>query len=224
MSSGRDGISLPVGKSGRITGGLVNAGHATGISFCWRHGSWPHEHTVEPTSQLSVSRMGICDRGLEKQLRSSAEMELGFGEQGLEDGGGDKTRRFGLRMGLWTKAGLDVRVRDGSEGAFGIRDGDEVGIGVWVEVETRLQQGGAGGCGPEELYSFPADMVSSWEEDRKFILRGWSLVFSILAALMMLSMVDGRLAYLQGSYTGYLGFWTDCREYKCVSLGQVTGQ
>ncbi|XP_023100692.1 uncharacterized protein LOC102899222 isoform X4 [Felis catus] len=67
-----------------------------------------------------------------------------------------------------------------------------------------------------------ADMVSSWEEDRKFILRGWSLVFSILAALMMLSMVDGRLAYLQGSYTGYLGFWTDCREYKCVSLGQVT--
>lgn len=202
----------------------MNAGHATGISFCWRHGSWPHEHTVEPTSQLSVSRMGICDRGLEKQLRSSAEMELGFGEQGLEDGGGDKTRRFGLRMGLWAKAGLDVRVRDGSEGAFGIRDGDEVGIGVWVEVETRLQQGGAGGCGPEELYSFPADMVSSWEEDRKFILRGWSLVFSILAALMMLSMVDGRLAYLQGSYTGYLGFWTDCREYKCVSLGQVTGQ
>ncbi|XP_047690974.1 uncharacterized protein LOC125152736 isoform X5 [Prionailurus viverrinus] len=67
-----------------------------------------------------------------------------------------------------------------------------------------------------------ADMVSSWEEDRKFILRGWSLVFSILAALMMLSVVDGRLAYLQGSYTGYLGFWTDCRKYKCVSLGQVT--
>ncbi|XP_040314048.1 uncharacterized protein LOC121018969 isoform X2 [Herpailurus yagouaroundi] len=65
-------------------------------------------------------------------------------------------------------------------------------------------------------------MVSSWEEDRKFILRGWSLVFSILAALMMLSVVDGRLAYLQGSYTGYLGFWTDCRKYKCVSLGQVT--
>ncbi|XP_042775769.1 uncharacterized protein LOC122208603 isoform X3 [Panthera leo] len=67
-----------------------------------------------------------------------------------------------------------------------------------------------------------SDMVSSWEEDRKFILRGWSLVFSILATLMMLSVVDGRLAYLQGSYTGYLGFWTDCRKHKCVSLGQVT--
>ena len=179
-----------------------------------------------------MSWMGICDRGLEKQLRSRAEMELGFGEQGPGDGGGDKTGRSGLRMGLWAKAGLDVRVRGGSEGAFGIRDGDEVGIGVWVEVqtwlwlemETRLQQCGAGGCGPEELYSFPADMVSSWEEDRKFILRGWSLVFSILATLMMLSVVDGRLAYLQGSYTGYLGFWTDCRKHKCVSLGQVTGQ
>ncbi|XP_072824731.1 uncharacterized protein [Vicugna pacos] len=66
------------------------------------------------------------------------------------------------------------------------------------------------------------DPVSSWEEDRKFVLRGWCLVFSILATLMVLSVLDGRMAYLQGSYTGYLGFWTDCRKHKCVSLGQVT--
>ncbi|XP_051696736.1 transmembrane protein 202 isoform X2 [Oryctolagus cuniculus] len=66
------------------------------------------------------------------------------------------------------------------------------------------------------------DLVSTWEEDRKFILRGWSLVFSILATLMMLSVVDGRMAYLQGSYTGYVGFWTDCRRHKCAIQGQVT--
>ncbi|XP_029781992.1 uncharacterized protein LOC115280944 [Suricata suricatta] len=66
------------------------------------------------------------------------------------------------------------------------------------------------------------DAVPSWEGDRKFVLRGWSLAFSVLATLMMLGMADGRLAYLQGSYTGYLGIWTDCRKYKCASLGQVT--
>ncbi|XP_032695165.1 uncharacterized protein LOC116856073 [Lontra canadensis] len=66
------------------------------------------------------------------------------------------------------------------------------------------------------------DVISSWDEDRKFILRGWSLVFSVLATLMVLSMVDGRLVYLQGSFTGYLGIWTDCRRYKCANLGQVT--
>lgn len=39
---------------------------------------------------------------------------------------------------------------------------------------------------------------------------------------MMLSVVDGRMAYVQGSYTGYMGIWTDCRKHKCASLGQVT--
>ncbi|XP_032343759.1 uncharacterized protein LOC116666012 isoform X3 [Camelus ferus] len=75
---------------------------------------------------------------------------------------------------------------------------------------------------PDPVRSLTVDPVSSWEEDRKFVLRGWCLVFSILATLMVLSVLDGRMAYLQGSYTGYLGFWTDCRKHKCVSLGQVT--
>ncbi|XP_076987179.1 uncharacterized protein LOC143658779 [Tamandua tetradactyla] len=65
-------------------------------------------------------------------------------------------------------------------------------------------------------------LVSSWEEDRKFILRGWALAFSTASALMMLSVVDGRMAYVRGSYTGYLGFWTDCRRNQCANLGQVT--
>ncbi|XP_073742576.1 uncharacterized protein [Callorhinus ursinus] len=39
---------------------------------------------------------------------------------------------------------------------------------------------------------------------------------------MVLSVADGRLAYLQGFYTGYLGIWIDCRKHKCASLGQVT--
>ncbi|XP_047568294.1 uncharacterized protein LOC125089864 isoform X2 [Lutra lutra] len=73
-----------------------------------------------------------------------------------------------------------------------------------------------------DSHSNLSDVVSSWDEDRKFILRGWSLVFSVLATLMVLSMVDGRLVYLQGSFTGYLGIWTDCRRYKCANLGQVT--
>ncbi|XP_057566707.1 uncharacterized protein LOC130837986 isoform X2 [Hippopotamus amphibius kiboko] len=64
--------------------------------------------------------------------------------------------------------------------------------------------------------------ASSWEEDRKFVLRGWCLVFNILAALMLLSVTDGRMAHLQGFYTGYVGFWTDCRRYKCANLDQVT--
>nr|XP_025705791.1 uncharacterized protein LOC112807245 isoform X2 [Callorhinus ursinus] len=73
-----------------------------------------------------------------------------------------------------------------------------------------------------DSYSTLSDVVSSWDEDRKFILRGWSLVFNVLATLMVLSVADGRLAYLQGFYTGYLGIWIDCRKHKCASLGQVT--
>ncbi|KAF3814898.1 hypothetical protein GH733_017174 [Mirounga leonina] len=92
----------------------------------------------------------------------------------------------------------------------------------WSEMETSMQQWVAGGSWPPELSSFPADVVSSRDGDRKFILRGWSLVFNVLATLMVLSVADGRLAYLQGSYTGYLGIWTDCRKHKCASLGQVT--
>uniref|UniRef100_A0A8C2YMG0 Uncharacterized protein n=1 Tax=Chinchilla lanigera TaxID=34839 RepID=A0A8C2YMG0_CHILA len=65
-------------------------------------------------------------------------------------------------------------------------------------------------------------MVFSWEEDRKMVLRIWSLVFGILATLMLLSTIGGRMAYVQGSYTGYIGFWTDCKRHKCASLGQVT--
>ncbi|XP_036130881.1 uncharacterized protein LOC118638859 [Molossus molossus] len=61
-----------------------------------------------------------------------------------------------------------------------------------------------------------------WEEDRKFILRGWSLVFSILATLMTFSIVDGRMVYLTGSYTGYVGLWTNCRRHQCPSFGEVT--
>ncbi|XP_013364381.1 PREDICTED: uncharacterized protein LOC102012479 isoform X1 [Chinchilla lanigera] len=67
-----------------------------------------------------------------------------------------------------------------------------------------------------------AYMVFSWEEDRKMVLRIWSLVFGILATLMLLSTIGGRMAYVQGSYTGYIGFWTDCKRHKCASLGQVT--
>ncbi|XP_004767233.1 uncharacterized protein LOC131817592 [Mustela lutreola] len=73
-----------------------------------------------------------------------------------------------------------------------------------------------------DSHSNLSDVVSSWDKDRKFILRGWSLVFSVLATLMVLSVADGRLVYLQGSFTGYLGIWTDCRRYKCANLGQVT--
>ncbi|XP_040488916.1 uncharacterized protein LOC121103347 isoform X1 [Ursus maritimus] len=92
---------------------------------------------------------------------------------------------------------------------------------LWSETETRTRQWVAGGSRPPELSSLPADVVSSWVEDRKFILRGWCLIFSVLATLMVLSVVDGRLAYLQGSYTGFLGIWTDCRKHKCANLGQV---
>ncbi|KAM8963571.1 uncharacterized protein AAEQ78_011343 isoform 1-T1 [Lycaon pictus] len=73
-----------------------------------------------------------------------------------------------------------------------------------------------------DSYSTLSSVAYSWEEDPKFILRGWSLVFSILATLLGLSVADGRLAYLQGSYTGYLGIWIDCGRHKCANLGQVT--
>ncbi|KAM4825330.1 uncharacterized protein RHO17_001186 isoform 3-T3 [Thomomys bottae] len=38
----------------------------------------------------------------------------------------------------------------------------------------------------------------------------------------MFSVGDGRMAYLQGSYTGYLGFWTNCKRHKCAIVDQVT--
>ncbi|XP_010638943.1 uncharacterized protein LOC104873799 isoform X6 [Fukomys damarensis] len=65
-------------------------------------------------------------------------------------------------------------------------------------------------------------LVFSWEEDRKIVLRIWSLIFSILATLMLFSMIEGRMAYVQGPYTGYVRFWTDCKRHKCASLGRVT--
>nr|KAF6410658.1 hypothetical protein HJG63_009130 [Rousettus aegyptiacus] len=71
-----------------------------------------------------------------------------------------------------------------------------------------------------ELYSPPEDLNFYWEE-RKFILRAWALVFSALATLMMLSVLDGCMAYMQGPYTGYVGIWDTCRRCKCASLGQV---
>uniref|UniRef100_A0A8C5KMQ8 Uncharacterized protein n=1 Tax=Jaculus jaculus TaxID=51337 RepID=A0A8C5KMQ8_JACJA len=67
-----------------------------------------------------------------------------------------------------------------------------------------------------------SDQLYTWEEDRKLVLRGWSLVFIILATLLLLSVTDGRVAYLQSPYAGYLGFWTNCKRHKCANVGQVT--
>ncbi|XP_015860262.1 uncharacterized protein LOC102923023 isoform X1 [Peromyscus maniculatus bairdii] len=66
------------------------------------------------------------------------------------------------------------------------------------------------------------DLFCSWEEDRKLVLRGWSLVFISLATLLVFSMVDGQMAYVQGPYTGFIGLWIDCRRHKCANAGQVT--
>jgi hypothetical protein len=75
-----------------------------------------------------------------------------------------------------------------------------------------------------ELSPSPADLLSSWEEDRKLVLRGWSLTFIFLATLLVFSVVDGRMAYVHGPYTGFIGLWIDCRRHKCVNVGQFTGQ
>lgn len=73
-----------------------------------------------------------------------------------------------------------------------------------------------------ELSPSPADLLSSWEEDRKLVLRGWSLTFIFLATLLVFSVVDGRMAYVHGPYTGFIGLWIDCRRHKCVNVGQFT--
>ncbi|KAM7059383.1 uncharacterized protein WM277_006062 [Molossus nigricans] len=39
---------------------------------------------------------------------------------------------------------------------------------------------------------------------------------------MTFSIVDGRMVYLTGSYTGYVGLWTNCRRHQCPSFGEVT--
>ncbi|KAB0396555.1 hypothetical protein E2I00_005833, partial [Balaenoptera physalus] len=90
-----------------------------------------------------------------------------------------------------------------------------------------VQHGHVGTGEEDDVYENDAEdeaveQASAWEEDRKFVLRGWCLVFNILATLMLFGMLDGHMAYLQGSYTGYLGFWTNCGKHKCTSLGQVT--
>ena len=46
-----------------------------------------------------------------------------------------------------------------------------------------------------ELSPSPADLLSSWEEDRKLVLPGWSLTFIFLATLLAFSMVDVQMAY-----------------------------
>lgn len=56
------------------------------------------------------------------------------------------------------------------------------------------------------------------------VLRGWSLVFIFLATLLVFSVVDGRMVYVHGPYTGFIGLWIDCRRHKCANVGQVTGQ
>lgn len=138
-------------------------------------------------------------------------------------------------MGQETEMGMKLGLRFGwgwedGCGWKGIENGVKgkvrVGVETWLcsNMETRMQQSDAGRAGHPEPYPFPADQASSWEGDRKFVLRGWCLVFNALAALMLLSVLDGRMAYLQGSYTGYLGLWTSCGRHKCASLGQVTGQ
>uniref|UniRef100_A0A8C6WCV8 Uncharacterized protein n=1 Tax=Nannospalax galili TaxID=1026970 RepID=A0A8C6WCV8_NANGA len=66
------------------------------------------------------------------------------------------------------------------------------------------------------------NLLCSWEEDRKMVLRAWSFVFISLATVLLFSVIDGRIAYLQGSYVGFLGFWIDCRRHKCANVGQVT--
>ncbi|XP_059133962.1 uncharacterized protein LOC131923079 isoform X3 [Peromyscus eremicus] len=65
-------------------------------------------------------------------------------------------------------------------------------------------------------------LFCSWEEDRKLVLRGWSLVFISLATLLVFSVVDGQMAYVHGPYTGFIGLWIDCRRHKCANVGQVT--
>lgn len=54
------------------------------------------------------------------------------------------------------------------------------------------------------------------------VLRGWSLTFIFLATLLVFSVVDGRMAYVHGPYTGFIGLWIDCRRHKCVNVGQFT--
>ena len=85
----------------------------------------------------------------------------------------------------------------------GVKGKVRVGVETWLcsKMETGTQPSDAGRARPPELYSFPAEQASAWEEDRKFVLRGWCLVFNILATLMLFGMLDGRMAYLQGSYT-----------------------
>lgn len=144
-------------------------------------------------------------------------MCLGLRTENIVDGNGDIIKtgdETGTEMGM--RLALGLRWKGMENGAKGE---------AWTGTETWLCSGmGAGRSQPPVLNSFPADPNYSWEEDRKYILRGWALVFSILTTVMALSTLDGRMAYVKGSYTGYMGLWIDCRKYKCPNLGQVTGQ
>lgn len=143
------------------------------------------------------------------------------GWRGAVNGAGDKVKtgdEIGAEMGMRLASGLGWKgVENGVKGE------------AWVGMETRLGSGMGhrrmqADLDPPVLDSFPADPNYAWEEDRKYILRGWALIFSTLATLMVLSAVDGRMAYLEGSYPGYMGFWINCKKYKCSNVGQVTGQ
>lgn len=100
----------------------------------------------------------------------------------------------------------------------------EVEVKMRMRLEVGMQQGGGERSRSPKLSPSPANLLCSWEEDRKLVLRGWSLVFIFLATLLVFSVVDGRMAYVHGPYTGFIGLWIDCRRHKCANVGQVTGQ
>ncbi|XP_052616665.1 uncharacterized protein LOC128124437 isoform X4 [Peromyscus californicus insignis] len=91
-----------------------------------------------------------------------------------------------------------------------------------MRLEVGMQRGSGGRSRSPELSPSPGDLFCSWEEDRKVVLRGWSLVFISLATLLVFSVVDGQMAYVHGPYTGFIGLWIDCRRHKCANTGQVT--
>ncbi|KAL6053640.1 hypothetical protein STEG23_018873 [Scotinomys teguina] len=91
-----------------------------------------------------------------------------------------------------------------------------------MRLEVGMKPGSGERSRSPELSPSPADLFCSWEKDRKLVLRGWSLVFIFLATLLVFSVVDGRMAYVHGPYTGFIGLWIDCRRHKCANVGQVT--
>ncbi|XP_073081739.1 uncharacterized protein [Manis javanica] len=126
-------------------------------------------------------------------------------------------------MATWKSAALSSRFRLCALGfrssCASVPSSVSLGLSCCPQAGLRASVWPAAGGRGEEFRDSWWGVLGSWDVGHGLILHPSSV---ILATLMILSTVDGRMAHVQGSYTGYLGIWPNCGRHRCANLDQVT--